>query len=126
MELVTVACLLLVTRPAPAEAAVNRLRDALAARGVSVASCNRERDDPGSLNLCGLTNVQGRLSNGSRDPCRVVAPRASGRFLHIEQRRSIREEPRPLIEALMGVFPAPGVRGMAVKQVRRALREEQI
>jgi hypothetical protein len=93
--------------PASAESAVNRLRDALAARGVSVASCNREPDHPASLNLCGLDNVQGRLSNGSPDPCRVKAPEASGRFLHIEQLRNIREAPRPLIEALAEVFPAP-------------------
>jgi hypothetical protein len=37
--------------------------------------------------LAGQTNVQGRLINGSPDPCSASSPQNSGRFLHIEQER---------------------------------------
>ncbi len=46
---------------------VNRLRRKLNNLGVSTGSCNLPTD--GNLSLCGTTNVQGRLSNGSKNPC---------------------------------------------------------
>ncbi len=41
-----------------------------------------------SIRLKGTTNMQGRLINGSANPCATAASRNSGRFLHIEQERS--------------------------------------
>lgn len=37
--------------------------------------------------LLGTTNTQGRLINGSPDPCETVATSSSGQFVHIEQAR---------------------------------------
>ena len=56
-------------------------------------------------NLCGTTNAQGRLSNGSPEACRMNAASASGLFLHIEQHRNIRDDPSLLIQALQDVLP---------------------
>ncbi len=92
---------------APDTATVNRLRNALEARLASVASCNWTPDDPPSLNKCGTANVQGRRSNDSSEPCTLDPPAASGRFLHIEQHRNIRDDPSVLIDALLEVFPLP-------------------
>ena len=89
--------------PATSEARVNILREGLVRKGVSVASCNWAGDS--QQDLCGTTNVQGRLYNGSDDPCAKASPGASGRFLHLEQSRSIRKDPSRLIAALKEVFP---------------------
>ena len=40
-----------------------------------------------SIRLKGTTNTQGRLINGSSDPCVNISPMNTGRFLHIEQER---------------------------------------
>ncbi len=95
------------SRAAGPEALVNRLRDALRRRGVPSRSCNA-REHSG-LELCGTTNVQGRLFNGSPDPCSSAAPSASGLFLHIEQSRSLRRDPSALIAALLEVLPVDAV-----------------
>ncbi len=47
--------------------------------------------DPGWAQLAALTNVQGRLINGSSSPCYLNAPSATGRFLHIEQAPAMRK-----------------------------------
>jgi hypothetical protein len=85
-------------------ALVNRLRAALRANGASAGSCNLAAD--GVSQLCGVTNVQGRLSNGSSDACAANATGSTGLFLHVEQHINIRREPAPLINALKEVFPA--------------------
>lgn len=41
--------------------------------------------DTGWTRLIGRTNTQGRLINGSSNPCNTNASSANGRFLHIEQ-----------------------------------------
>jgi hypothetical protein len=84
---------------------VHRLRNALAARSVSVGSCNFPDDGLTAQNLCGTTNVQGRLSNGSPETCGTNATTASGLFLHIEQHLNVRNDPALLIEALQEVLP---------------------
>lgn len=89
---------------APAAADVNRLRSRLLESGLTVRCCNAP-DEPES-EMCGSTNVQGRLYNGSADPCRTPARKASGLFLHIEQSRSVRDDPLALIAALKEVIPA--------------------
>jgi hypothetical protein len=66
---------------------VQQLRGALKARSVKVGSCNWPLDGLTAQNLCGTTNAQGRLSNGSPEACRMNAASASGLFLHIEQHR---------------------------------------
>ena len=52
------------------------------------------------VRLCGSTNVQGRHLNGSADACTMRASEAGGRFIHMEQSRSIREAPDRVAEAL--------------------------
>jgi len=94
------------TASAPSSADVNRLRDSLLARGVSAGSCNWQGD--AGLNLCGTSNTQGSLYNGSTDPCGTPAAAASGLFLHLEQKRAIRDDPSLLIEALKEVFSLDG------------------
>lgn len=94
--------------PQAAGTLVIRFRNALAAKGVRVASCNWADDSPESLSLCGTTNVQGRFSNGSPDACAREATKGSGSFLHIEQHLSIRKEPAALIAAAASVLPAVG------------------
>jgi hypothetical protein len=65
--------------------------------GEEVTSCN---EFPGALEagvgieqrLCGTTNVQGRHLNGSPDACGTAATDASGRFIHLEQSRDVRND----------------------------------
>ena len=82
---------------------VNRLRRAVRNRGVNAGSCNFAQD--ARYSLCGGTNVQGRLSNGAANACIVNGNNVSGLFLHIEQRINIRNNPQPLIVALIEVIP---------------------
>jgi hypothetical protein len=86
---------------------VQQLRRALLARigAEKVKSCNWPSDGLTAANLCGTTNVQGRLSNGSPEACRRNAAGASGLFLHIEQHQNIRDDPVLLIQALQDVLP---------------------
>jgi hypothetical protein len=91
--------------PGSDTAMVHRLRNALAARAVTVGSCNWPDDALTAQNPCGTTNVQGRLSNGSPESCSTSATTASGLFLHIEQHLNIRNDPTLLIEALQEVLP---------------------
>lgn len=91
--------------PSGPDALVNRLRAGLRSRGVRAASCNWPAD--GEQALCGTTNVQGRLYNGSADPCTEAARASCGLFLHVEQARTLRKEPAPLVEAFREVIPAP-------------------
>lgn len=86
---------------------VQQLRRALAARigRKKVKSCNWPSDGLTAANLCGTTNAQGRLSNGSPEACRRNAASASGLFLHIEQHQNIRDDPSLLIQALQDVLP---------------------
>jgi hypothetical protein len=92
---------------APRNAVVNRFRDALAANGVKAGSCNLPSDKPERFQLCGGSNVQSKLSNGVTD-CSLSARHASGLFLHIEQRRSLRESPDAMVAAFRQVFAANG------------------
>ena len=84
---------------------VNRLRFALRDRvGGDAGSCNWADDNLQPRNLCGTDNVQGRLSNGSLEPCTQGADGPSGLFLHIEQHRYYRDNPGALIDALLEVL----------------------
>ena len=92
--------------PADETPLVNRLRSALQARvGTDAGICNWQADGLTGSNLCGTTNAQGRLSNGSLQPCTQSAPNPSELFLHIEQHRWVRDNPGVLIDALLEVLP---------------------
>ena len=93
--------------PAARNALVIRFRNALVAHGVKAGSCNWAADDPSRFALCGETNVQGKLSNGAQ-ACTQSPRSAAGTFLHIEQRRELRDNPEPVLEAFRQVFPADG------------------
>lgn len=58
--------------------------------------------------LIGFTNVQGRLINGSNNPCKQGASSSEGRFIHIEQEKSkLRDDTtgwHKMYQALAGVF----------------------
>lgn len=68
--------------------ALRSLQQALSGRGVQVGVPGRS-----ACPLVGSTNVQGRFTNGSPQPCTEAATRATGAFIHIEQRRAFREDP---------------------------------
>ncbi|HLK66214.1 MAG TPA: hypothetical protein VKU19_22420 [Bryobacteraceae bacterium] len=96
------------TKHAAAKTAlVNRLRNALAAHGVKAGSCNWPADNPSRFLLCGGSNAQSKISNGVEN-CAESARTASGLFIHIEQRRNLRDDPTPMVEAVRQVFPADG------------------
>ncbi len=84
---------------------VIKVRDSLATAGVNVASCNWPADNPSSLGLCGTTNVQGRWTNGSANPCTSSPTNASGQFLHVEQHLPFRNSPGALGSALGRLLP---------------------
>lgn len=90
--------------PAPESAPVNRLRNALRLQGVDAYSCNLQEGVP--LSYCGTTNVQGRLSNGSAEPCSAAAAAGSGLFIHMEQKPALRAGPEKVIAALAQAVPA--------------------
>ena len=91
------------TQEADSNALVNRLNEALENLEVDTGSCNDGSSD--NRTFCGETNVQGRLSNKSNDPCKTNASVPTGLFLHVEQHRKIREDPSALIEAITKVIP---------------------
>jgi hypothetical protein len=80
-------------------APANRLRDALRAAGFAAVSCNTMTDPP--PRLCGESNVQGRLSNGSADACLADAVVAGARFLHVEQGVAALNASAQLVPALV-------------------------
>ncbi len=63
--------------------------------------------------LLGFTNTQGRLINGSLDPCNTNATDTEGRFIHFEQEftklRANMEAWEKLLEALIIVFPTESI-----------------
>ena len=68
----------------------NAVADALSARisGASAASCN---DAAASHRLCGTSNTQGRDANDVNDSCNTSTSSATGRFLHVEQSKALRD-----------------------------------
>jgi len=70
-----------------------------------ITTCNPGTEAEVDLRLCGTTNVQGRHLNGSADPCVETADSGSGRFIHLEQSRSIRAAPDRVADALEALLP---------------------
>lgn len=90
------------TDPTTEDSTVAKMATALESEfsDAKITVCN---DYPGAtreVRLCGSTNVQGRHLNGSADACTMRASEAGGRFIHMEQSRSIRETPDRVAEAL--------------------------
>lgn len=77
--------------PRPGSISV-KLRDAInrELRSASRAASSNDPSDSGYRKECGRTNVQGRHDNGSPNACTVEAPRASDRFIHLEQSPALR------------------------------------
>lgn len=67
---------------------------------VEVTYCNDIRGRTRDVRLCGTTNVQGRGLNGVTDACTTDAGSASGRFIHLEQSRSVRSQFGRVAEAV--------------------------
>jgi len=86
---------------------ISRLRQELKVTDDSLTFKIAHRDT-GWNRLLGFTNIQGRLINGSNNPCRSGADSASGRFIHIEQEKSrLRADStgwNKLYQALAGTF----------------------
>lgn len=73
-----------------------------------VTTCNAFDSVASDEHLCGTTNVQGRVLNGSNQACTTAANTASDRFIHLEQNLSIRESETnrsEVIQALDAIVP---------------------
>jgi len=67
----------------------------------AVVSCNIPDDRKYKFRrLCGTTNVQGRMVNGDGDVCIGNMTQGTGRFIHIEQDRAVRN---PFVSNWRGV-----------------------
>lgn len=87
-----------------------KVRDAINGElgGTSRAmSCN-DPADSSYRKVCGVTNVQGRFDNGSANACTIDAPRASDRFVHLEQSAALRGT-----ASVPGVGPEAVTKGFA-------------
>jgi hypothetical protein len=84
------------------DAPVARLARALSAQfeGELITTCNRYEGARRETHLCGSTNTQGRLLNGSPRACTEGASTASERFIHMEQSRAIRAQPEGVAAAI--------------------------
>ena len=65
-----------------------------------ISSCNPYDGATVEYRLCGTTNIQGRFVNGANRPCMEPAQKSSGRFIHMEQSRSIRNQNTKVAEAI--------------------------
>lgn len=89
---------------APSDGVVARLAAALTSRFANVTACNEGVGVPRDVRLCGTTNVQGRHVNASPDACGTRAAVASGRFVHLEQSRALRDDVPTVTAAFRDVF----------------------
>jgi hypothetical protein len=92
----------------PASGFVRAFADALSPLGPTVGRCGAGYPVSG-CDLCGGGNVQARASAGSADACTIAAG-DSGRFLHLEQRLSLRTPGAPpgwdpVLAALVAAVP---------------------
>jgi hypothetical protein len=73
-----------------------------------ITTCNPYPGAPAVADrLCGTTDVQGRHTNGSANPCTQAASASSGRFLHLEQSPALRDRPDLVAIALQAVVAPP-------------------
>ena len=71
----------------------------------NITACNAGAGVTQEVRLCGTTNTQGRLVNGSVAPCTQTAPATADRFLHLEQSLTIRNNAQTVVDALDAVLP---------------------
>lgn len=91
-----------------ATSAVARLAGALreAFPRERITTCNAYEGAKVAERLCGTTNVQGRHLNGAViNACTSSAYSSTGRFLHLEQSRKVRNRWRKVAAALRAVLP---------------------
>jgi hypothetical protein len=92
-------------RPGDASAPANRLAATIRKTfgADAAASCN---DPAADGRLCDVSNVQGRYSNGAKQPCQDEPASSTDRFLHVEQAAVMRNERRvAFLELLRQFFP---------------------
>lgn len=70
-----------------------------------VTTCNAFSGVPSRDHLCGTTTSQGRSLNGSANACTSGASSASGRFIHVEQNKSVRSDLVKTAAAINAVLP---------------------
>lgn len=68
---------------------LSKIKQSLLAQGGLTAAV--AGDGTSSCTLVGSTNVQGRFTNGSADPCTEAASSINGYFIHAEQSRRVRD-----------------------------------
>jgi len=72
--------------------------------GHEITTCNDYAGANVDERLCGTTNVQGRHLNDVVDACGTSATTASGRFIHLEQSRELRDSPNRVASALQSIL----------------------
>lgn len=98
------------TLPTHAGSLIARLNGALAKvfPEEPITVCNAWPGASTTDHLCGTSNVQGRYINGmALDSCTRAASESTGRFLHLEQSRAIRQNVSLVAAALDEVLSAP-------------------
>ncbi|MBG97657.1 hypothetical protein CL659_00865 [bacterium] len=92
------------------ESFVARLADNLSKRfeNENVTTCNDYEGATRKLHLCGSTNVQGRDVNGVSEPCLTSAQKTTGKFIHMEQSRSVRARGADVAEAIVETLTMEG------------------
>jgi hypothetical protein len=91
------------TLPTQPDSLIARLAAALGETlpGEPITVCNAWPGASTTEHLCGTTNVQGRFLNGVQENlCVRAAEVSSGRFLHLEQSRDVRQKSDRVIRAL--------------------------
>lgn len=90
------------TLPSDAAAPVAELGEAIAGEfpEIDVTYCNEIPGRTREIRLCGTTNVQGRHLNRVAEACRDDANASSGRFIHLEQSLSVRQEAGAIADAV--------------------------
>ncbi|MCB9594364.1 MAG: hypothetical protein H6719_16655 [Sandaracinaceae bacterium] len=91
--------------PIALDAPAARLARAMSARFDGITACSDGAGVPFEERLCGTTNVQGRQLAGVANECDDAAPAASGRFIHMEQSRLVRDDAATVVEAFREAFP---------------------
>lgn len=79
-----------ITRPQSVSLRVRDAFNQVLPGNMGAFSCNDSADNGKHRPLCGTTNVQGRVDNGSPNACSAAAAAASDRFVHIEQSAELR------------------------------------
>ena len=77
-------------------------------KGEDVTTCNNYEGAKRKLHLCGTTNVQGRNLNDVLEPCTVSAKKSTGKFIHMEQGRTVRSKGEDVAKAIVDTLVMDG------------------